>query len=148
MAWHKTLPSITAAAQTTLSGWTRNVRGYKTPRFQVSPLVILTSWLSQNASAVSLDDLQSSRVTSRACDLPLFHLKRYLIRELLLAYGLLVEFTRCTVRPSEMPSERGLTRRLLCVDTPPPSRTGDCFALATDDIVHFTSRDLCILIAV
>ena len=42
------------------------------------PLVMLTGWPSQNICAVSLDDLQSSRVESRACNLPLFHLKRHL----------------------------------------------------------------------
>ena len=93
------------------------------------PLDILTGWPSQNTCAVSLDDLQSSRGEfARACNVHLFHFKRYLDTtgelkpdttlypcELPMAYGLLVEFTRCTIRPSEMLSERGIDAKTFFV---------------------------------
>ena len=73
MTWHKTLPSITAAAQTAKYGWTRNVRGYRTSTGVFLSLVkkrrhlfFFTSWPSQITCAVSLDDLQPSRAKSRA----------------------------------------------------------------------------------
>ena len=118
-------------------------RGFPVSCQNVMQLIILTGWPFQKTCAVSVDDLQSSRVNSRLQP-PFFTSKGILTRRVISAQTRFsTPVSRCLlmgyswsffVAQSVLLKcclNAGLTPELLCTDTPPPLRTDDCFALAT-----------------